>query len=93
MQLAEDGGEDQLQYGGQLLGPPLRAEFGGQRLGQRGEAGDVGEQRRTLDTVGQLAAGARRRSPAMYASGSSRIPLPRTLDLPGAGDGTIPLCR
>ena len=64
-----------LRCAGQLLGPTLGAELRRKRLGQRREAGDVGEQRRALDAVGQRprpAASARRRSRAMYASGTSQ---------------------
>ena len=62
VELVDDRVEDAIQVGGQLLGAALRPELVGQRLGQRREAGDVGEQGGAADAVGQL--DARRRAPA-----------------------------
>ena len=56
VQLGEQRVDDRAERRGQLLGTALRTELGNECLGQRGEAGDVGEQRRTLDPVRQRAA-------------------------------------
>ncbi len=52
--LGDDGVEDAIEVGGQLLGPALRAELVGEGLRQRSEARDVGEQARAVDAVGHL---------------------------------------
>ena len=67
VELGDQRVEDAVQVRGQLLGAPLWPELRGQRLGQLREAGDVREQRRAADAVGQLDAphSARRRSLGM----------------------------
>ena len=51
VELLDDGVKDAADVGGELLGAALRAELGGECLGQRREARDVGEERRTGDAV------------------------------------------
>ena len=63
VELGDDGVEDEVEAGGQLLGAALRPELGGERLRQRREAGDVGEERRAVHAVGQLDAGRERPPP------------------------------
>ena len=44
VELVDDRVEDPAERRGQLLGAALRAELVGERLGERGESGDVGEE-------------------------------------------------
>ena len=53
---AEQRPEDALERGGELLRAALAAELAGQRLGERREARDVGEQRGAAHPLGQHAA-------------------------------------
>ena len=62
VELADDGVEDPADVGGQLLGAPLRPELVRERLGERREAADVGEQRGPADAVRHRRA--RRKGPA-----------------------------
>ncbi len=52
LELGDERVKDPVQVGGQLLGAALRPELVRQRLGQRREARDVREQRRTANAVG-----------------------------------------
>ncbi len=52
VELRDHGVEDPVQVGGELLSPALGAELLREGLGQRREAGDVGEERRSVDAVG-----------------------------------------
>ena len=63
VELGDDGVEDEVEAGGQLLGAALRPELGGERLRQLCEPGDVGEERRALHAVGQLDTGRERPPP------------------------------
>ena len=63
LEIGDQRVKDAVEVGGELLGPALRAELVRQRLGQRREARDVGEQRRTADSVRHRAPGGQRASP------------------------------
>ena len=63
VELRDDRVEDAVQVRRQLLGAALRAELGGQRLGERREAGDVREERRPGHPVRKLDAGRERAPP------------------------------
>ncbi len=53
VELGDDGVEDEIEAGGQLLGATLRPELVGERLRQRCEPGDVREQGGAANPVGQ----------------------------------------
>ncbi len=53
VQPLEERGEHAVERGRQLLRAPPSPELGGQRLGERGEAGDVDEQRRPARLLGK----------------------------------------
>jgi hypothetical protein len=63
VKLLDDGVEDAVQMPGQDLRRALGAELIRKRLGECGEAGDVGEQRGTVDALGKGAAGGDRAAP------------------------------
>ena len=63
VELGDDGVEDEVEAGGQLLGAPLRPELGGERLRQRREPRDVGKERRAVHAVRQFEAGRERAPP------------------------------
>ena len=64
VELGDDGVEDPAEVGCQLLGASLRTELGRERLGERCEAADVGEDRSAADAVWEVETG-RERAPAI----------------------------
>ncbi len=71
-ELLDQGVEHPVQVLRQLFGAAVRAELGGERLGQRGEAGDVREKCRTVNAVGHDLA-ARERPPAVAGNVSLKL--------------------
>jgi len=72
MELLDQGMKNPVQMLRQLFGPAVRAKLGGQRLGQRGEAGDVREKCRTVNAVGHGLA-ARERPAAVARNVSLKV--------------------
>ncbi len=62
IELLDERIEDAIQVEGQALRASLGAELQRQRLGERGETGDVGEQCRPADAVGHVDPGGERAS-------------------------------
>jgi hypothetical protein len=63
VELGDHGMEDAVQVACQLFGPAPWPVLPGERLGQLGEPGDVGEERGAPDAVGKLAARGERSAP------------------------------
>ena len=80
VQLGDQLLEDAVEPGRQLLRSTLRAELGDEHLGDRREPRDVGEQRRALHAMGELAALADGTTPVAGDEGSGEPNV--------AGDGT-----
>ena len=72
VELGDERVEDAIEVRRQHLGAALRAQLVGQRLGQRREARDVGEQRRAVDGLRYLAA-RRERAPAVTGNVGVRV--------------------
>jgi len=72
MELLDQSVKYPVQVLRQLFGPAVRAKLGCERLGQRGEAGDVCEKCRTVNAVGHDVA-ARERPPAVAGNVSLKL--------------------
>ncbi len=72
VELGDERVEDAVEVRRQHLGATLRAQLVGQRLGQRREARDVGEQRCAVDRLRYLAA-RRERAPAVTGNVGVRV--------------------